>query len=297
MKFCNRAEILSGLAFSVCVFMVSLQLYHFVQNMISPMTTNTHVEEIQLSDIDFPLDILLCVKPIFNHTNLRKMGFKDTFEYIVGNTNRTDNSYYWGDRSLPMKSAKDVVNQTRMMYANSLPIKRFSGNSTGATEMAQLNLTRINWLEKCHILNFSDVQDNFGRNKTEIFINFDEQSLEKNLAMELRFRGKTLAADRMIQDHMFYSSGDNMVLGSNMSQFAVKIRKRVFVEEDPKTTCQNYPNGKFKSYAECDKKFMRDTIEKAAPGLNLTPPWLTEDLDLVTMQPVTAPRDTTGGNN
>ena len=82
--------------------------------------------------------------------------------------------------------------------------------------MAQLNLTRINWLEKCHILNFSDVQDNFGRNKTEIFINFDEQSLKKNIAMELRFRGKTLAADRMIQDHMFYSSGDNIELGSNM---------------------------------------------------------------------------------
>ena len=81
-----------------------------------------------------------------------------------------------------------------------------------------------------------------------------------------------------------------------MSQYAVKIKKRVFVEEDPKTTCQNYPNGKFTSYAECDTKFMRDTIEKAAPGLNLTPPWLTKDLDMVTIEPVTAPGDITGGN-
>ena len=132
MKCCNGVEILSGLTFSVCAFMVSLQLYHFVQSMISPTTTNTYTEEIQLEDIDFPLDILLCVKPIFNHTNLRKMGFKDTFEYIVGNTNRTDNSYSWGDRSLPLKSAKDVVNQTRMMYANSMPIKKFSWNSASS---------------------------------------------------------------------------------------------------------------------------------------------------------------------
>ena len=87
-----------------------------------------------------------------------------------------------------------------------------------------------------------------------------------------------------------------MKLGSKMSQYAVKISKRVFVEEDPKTSCQNYPNGKFTSYAECDKKFMRDTIEKAAPGLNLTPPWLTKILDLVTIEPVTAPRDISGGN-
>ena len=82
-----------------------------------------------------------------------------------------------------------------------------------------------------------------------------------------------------------------------MSQYAVKIKKRVFVEENPKTSCQNYPNSKFSSYGECDKKFMKDTIEEAAPGLNLTPPWLTEDLDLVTIKPVTAQRDITGGKN
>ena len=161
----------------------------------------------------------------------------------------------------------------------------------------KLNLTRINWLESCHLLNFSDVEESFGRNITEIFINFDEELLDKDIAVELRFRGKTLAADRMIQDHMFYSSGDIMKLGSKMSQYAVKIKKRVFVEEDPKTSCQNYPNGKFTSYAECDTKFMRDTIEAVAPGLNLTPPWLTKELDLVTIKPVTAPRDVVGGNN
>ena len=297
MKFCNGVEILSGLAFSVCAFMVSLQLYHFVQSMTSPTTTNTFVEEIQLKDIDFPLDILLCVKPTLNNTNLRKMGFRNTFDYIVGNTNRTDNSYSWGDRSLPSKSAKDVVNQLRPAYAKSLPIQKFVGNNTMTTKAVKLNLMMINFLESCHLLNFSDIKESFGRNKTGIYISFDELMLEENNAMELRFRGKTLAAERMIQDHMFYSSGDNMVLGSNMSQYAVKIRKRVFVEEDPKTSCQNYPYDKFTSYAECDTKFMKDTIEKAAPGLNLTPPWLTEDLDLVTMQPVTAPRDITGGNN
>ena len=212
MKSFNLVEILTGFAFSVCAFMVSLQLYDFAQSMISPKTTNTYVEEIRLEDIDFPLDILLCVKPTLNHTNLRKIGFNDTFDYIVGNTNRTDNSYSWGDRSLPLKLANDVVNQLRPAYAKSLPIKRFSLNNA----KAKLNLTRINWLESCHLLNFSDVEESFGRNITEIFVNFDEQLLEKNIAVELKFRGKTLAADRMIQDHMFYSSGDNIELGSNM---------------------------------------------------------------------------------
>ena len=66
-----------------------------------------------------------------------------------------------------------------------------------------------------------------------------------------------------------------MQMKTVMSEYIVKIRKNVYVEQDPRKTCKNYPTEKFSSYAECDTKFMRDTVEEAAPGLNLTPPWLT----------------------
>ena len=91
----------------------------------------------------------------------------------------------------------------------------------------------------------------------------------------------------MIEDHRFFSTGDLVEMkNQKMSQYMVKIRKQVYVEGDPRKTCRVYPDGKFASYAECDKNFMKEKIEEAAPGLNLTPPWLNQNLDLVTIEPV-----------
>ena len=77
--------------------------------------------------------------------------------------------------------------------------------------------------------------------------------------------------------HSFYHNGDDMKLDTS-SNFRVKIKKRVFIEGEPGTTCRNYPNSDFKSYRECDDKYMRTKVDKVAPGLNLTPVWMTEDL-------------------
>ena len=80
-----------------------------------------------------------------------------------------------------------------------------------------------------------------------------------------------------------------MEMKNSFSKYAVKIKKNVFVEEDPRKTCRNYPNAQFSSYSECDDQFMRNKIDKAAPGLNLTPLWLTKDLDKVTIDPIVVP--------
>ena len=39
---------------------------------------------------------------------------------------------------------------------------------------------------------------------------------------------------------------------------------------------------------KCDDDYMRNRIETVAPGLNLIPPWLTDNLDNVTMEPILA---------
>ena len=72
----------------------------------------------------------------------------------------------------------------------------------------------------------------------------------------------------------------------NFSSYIVRINTDVFVEEDPSKTCRNYPNDNFASFKDCDDQFMRDKVEEVAPGLDLTPPWLVDDLDNVTSQPV-----------
>ena len=99
--------------------------------------------------------------------------------------------------------------------------------------------------------------------------------------------GQNLAAHWGIQDHRFYYSGDAIKLDKYAS-YRVKLKKRVFVEGDPGRTCRNYPNSEFETYMECDDKYMRDRVENIAPGLNLMPVWMTNDLSKVTIEPVVA---------
>ena len=92
-----------------------------------------------------------------------------------------------------------------------------------------------------------------------------------------------MASHRQIQYHKFYHSGD-VIDGLSGTEYIVKIKKNIFVEEDPGNTCRNYPNEDFASYMECDDKVMADTLKNM--GLNITPPWLTDNLDDVTVTPV-----------
>ena len=73
---------------------------------------------------------------------------------------------------------------------------------------------------------------------------------------------------------------------NKISHFRVKIKKRVFFEGEPGSTCRNYPNSEFESYKECDYKFMKTRVAEVAPGL--VPVWMTEDLSKVTTEPVVA---------
>ena len=90
----------------------------------------------------------------------------------------------------------------------------------------------------------------------------------------------------------FFSNGDSMVMKNSFTKYTVKIKKNVFVEEDPRKSCRNYPNVEFPSYAECDDQYMREKIDQVAPGL--TPPWLTRDLEKVTTEPRTVSRRVLG---
>ena len=78
-----------------------------------------------------------------------------------------------------------------------------------------------------------------------------------------------------------------MKFKKGMPGYIVKIKENVFVEEDPSQTCRNYPTSEFSSYTECDDLYVRKRLHQIAPGLNLTPVWMADDLDLVTTQPLT----------
>ena len=117
---------------------------------------------------------------------------------------------------------------------------------------------------------------------------FNESILnENNVTVELKLQGQNLAASRAIQDHLFFHTGDEIIMKpGKIPNFRVKIKKRVQIEGEPGNTCRNYPNSDFESYRKCDQQFTKTTVDKIAPGL--MPLWMTEDLSQVTSHPVAA---------
>ena len=65
-----------------------------------------------------------------------------------------------------------------------------------------------------------------------------------------------------------------------------------YLLRNPGETCRNYPTSEFKSFTECDDQYVKRRINQLASGLNLTPVWMTNKLDLVTTQPQNRPTET-----
>ena len=199
-----------------------------------------------------------------------------------------------GNRSEAESSAKEVLeaarlNVTKNIFENVYTLKH-PGVLSKKLNRTLITLDRINWLDECHILNLSKAADLSGIKGLGIQFNI---SFGKTYSVELKLSGSTMASRRKMEEDQFYSLGDKMMFSQEelksriYSLFVVKIKKFISVEEDPDNNCRNYPNADFQSFEDCDSKYMRKKVDEIAPKTDLTPPWLTDDLDKVTSKPVT----------
>ena len=70
----------------------------------------------------------------------------------------------------------------------------------------------------------------------------------------------------------------NINLGQHIqTDFVIKLKENIFVEEDISKNCVNYPHGKYASYNECDEDFLGSAIP---PGL--VPIWSGSNFENVT---------------
>ena len=290
-----------ALAHLFCTSVFLVQLFQLLPSYFAPAMTYTEVTNVQLKDIDFPLDFEICVKPLLKTTVLRQLGYLSTYHYTVGGS--PDNTLIgWGghyNNSEAVTSAEEVLKAARMNVTKNILSKvyvsTYGGNITENLVYNMVTLDKINWLYECFTLNLSKVSraDLNGMEGMSVEFNRSDDIISKNkVSVELRVRGKDLASRREIKEHQLYASGNNMRLSAGsikidqFSTYIVKIKKNVFVEEDRSKNCRNYPNLDFHSYKDCDFQFMKNKVKEIAPGMNLMPAWLTDDLDNVTTKPV-----------
>ena len=286
------------LAHILCISFFSVQMYNLVQKLVVPTKTQTYVGEVPLRDMDFPLDLKICVDPVLNQTALKEFGYDDATEYIVGSswtqTLRSNFSMIgWsglGPNDTSVANAREVFDAVKLRAEDNLNATILIityDDILISKNLSIVDLVQMNPLHACHILTFdhenlkSLQKDSLGMKA--LMISFNDMKAKSTVKFKLQSRGLILHRDQ--QKLRFHSSRDAMKLCHNkLSKYVVNIRKRVFKEEGPRQKCRSYPTTEYKSYAECDDHYTRKKIEQIAPGLNLTPVWMTNDLNFVTSQ-------------
>ena len=287
--------------FCSCLFLI--QLFRILPNYLDPTLTNTVVKNVPLKSMDFPLDFKVCFQPAgFNETALRSYGYEDSVAYIDGIRNYFDSAALigWGghghgNQPGGVKNASEVLHAAKKDWTMSQIFNFFQVGPHLENQSALLQ--RINWISDCYLLNLDIIKEDHLRGMGWLWMMFNDTLLEEhNVTIELKLQGQNIAVHRVIQDHLFYHTGDPIKL-DKFSSYRVKIKKMVVIEGEPGNTCRNYPNSDFESYRDCDDNYMKTTLQNAAPGLNLTPVWMTDDLSKVTTTAVAGSLHTIGKCN
>ena len=175
--------------------------------------------------------------------------------------------------AIKLDLTKEVINEVQIIENDDDMLER--------KNIVQADLEKINRIHACHLLNKKPFA-----NMKSLGLVFNEMQYNTSVELKLEDQGLRLQREPPPMNH-FYSSGERMKLVSKgMFRYIVKIRERVFIEGDPGQTCRNYPNTEFASYSECDDQYVRKRVEEIAPGLNLTPIWISDHLDTVTSEPL-----------
>ena len=117
------------LAYLFCTCWFVYQLVQILPDYIAPTLTNTEVEEVPLSSMDFPLDIKICFQSArFNERVLKSFGYEDMFSYAIGWSNYNDPHTFigWGGNlSSRAKDAGEILHAARYDWTKGCPKKLF----------------------------------------------------------------------------------------------------------------------------------------------------------------------------
>jgi hypothetical protein len=272
-----------------CSVAFAVQLWNVLSSgYISPTLTNTVVEQRDLHHMDFPLVFKICIKPGFNVTAVREMGYKTIYYYFTGTSWYNDSVVGWAGHTRAggvQGSVEEVLTRVRTHSLESLGeiIYGIEINDKYSVNMtANMHLRSINFPDNCYLL---DLYNNGYVAQNEIVdLVFYFYTVE-NYSVEIQTQGRSMASKRNLKDETFFSSGEPIRLASlagTVKSYAVKIKENNYVEEDKSKECRNYPNPDFATYDDCDDNYMKNRVNTLDP--NLVPIWLADDLANVTTQ-------------
>ena len=79
----------------LCLLAFFIQLSTLIDGMINPKETLIGTEKVDFDKIEFPLIFKLCIKPGFNDTELRKLGYLNSLTYLMGISRFNQSHFGW----------------------------------------------------------------------------------------------------------------------------------------------------------------------------------------------------------
>ena len=111
----------------------------------------------------------------------------------------------------------------------------------------------------------------------------EDVNMNLDLDFEIILEEKTTYCSRPLYKSLVGQKGDKIKSPEFdvENSYFVNIHQDIYDAEDMTKKCINYPNKNYENYSECEKNFMRDSLDNL--GLqNFIPFWATDDLSLVT---------------
>ena len=273
-----------------CILAALIQLGFILEGFIRPTLLNTSVKEIDLQEIDFPIEIKICAQPGFNESLLKDLGYdQGIWSYFLGKSRFNRSIIGWAGHTADFGvkgSVQEVFNMVRTYNIEDIIAGSRIQFSSGWYQYLPLqqfhHAERVNYPQNCFRFNLTFLNEmrRWERVKT-LELYFKTANIER---VQLDFQGGSLKANRDIYDNAFDTIGDSILNAEpgTVNKYAVEIAGNSYLEEDTSKKCREYPNSEYASYKDCDDQYMKDICEK----VGLAPVWLMDDFNLVTKKAV-----------
>ena len=152
-----------------------------------------------------------------------------------------------------------------------------------------INGSDINWLPTplypggCQSIDLLDYFNLTDKNAPMQMVFYLEKTNAIGAQIFIEERNKALAKRTLPSSMLSYNGPDiinpDLSVTSLFFKAIIRVSQNIFVEEDERINCKNYPNSEFESYRDCDEKFLYKEIRNK---FNVVPFWTANDLNEVT---------------
>ena len=257
------------------------------------------VYEKRLNEIDFPISFLLCLNKFDNDSDkYREVGFNNVQDLFIGrrlNQNWTLRSRLrgWSGHEvngtvLSLEEVFDGILTDWNFYIQQISVFKVDEESFDKYEQI-IEGTSITWSKfpmfpNCQALDLTNYIQQENRTSIRIEqIKFKILTENKYAFFLYPLDRKRALTKRISVTNMLSYSGP--VIGNQFKGFtknirvALRVSQSKYTEKDESNPCAEYPNEKFKSFRDCDEKFVYHNMKTQH---NLVPFWATENVSEVT---------------